>query len=103
MPAPSTVNIAQHLDAVLSARPDLVETIELVTAMKGTPVQILDSLSRTGTDDLRRLRWCVAAAYYLAPEVRSALGWDPENAAEVHVDRIPQFMEEGLLDHMFKD
>ena len=103
MPAPSTVNVAHHLDAVLSARPDLVEPIERITAMEEPPAAILHALGVAGTADLRWLRWCVAAAYYLAPEVRTALGWDPENASEVHVDRIPQFMNEGLLDHMFSD
>ena len=103
MPAPSTVNVAHHLDAVLSARPDLVEPIERITAMEEPPAAILHALGVAGTADLRWLRWCVAAAYYLAPEVRTALGWEPENASEVHVDRIPQFMNEGLLDHMFSD
>ena len=103
MPAPSTVRPAQQLDSVLSARPDLVDVIERVTAMEGTPGEILANLAGAGTTDLRWLRWCVAAAYYLAPEVRSALGWDPENAADVRIDRIPQFMDEGLLDHMFDD
>jgi choline dehydrogenase-like flavoprotein len=103
MPVPSTVKLAHHLEVVLSARPDLIEVIERVTAMNATPSEVLDRLSEAGAPDLRWLRWCVAAAYYLAPEVRSALGWDPENAAEVHIDRIPQFMDEGLLDHMFSD
>src|SRR5690606_8892054 len=58
-----------QLDRVLAARPALAAPIRAALAEPGPP----------SDGAVRTLRFAVAAAYYLAPEVRRALRYDPEN------------------------
>ena len=51
---------------------------------------------------MRTLRYVVAAAYYLAPQVRSALAYHPEDPAAVRPDAFPEYVQEGLLDHVLQ-
>jgi hypothetical protein len=52
---------------------------------------------------LSSIRYVVAAAYYLSPTVRVALGYDPERVVPVRALDFPAYLEEGLLDHLFED
>lgn len=91
MPAASLVGVADaELDRVLAARPDLEAPLVGVLSSEGEPP----------TEALGLLRYVVAAAYYLSPEVRRAMGYDPENVAPVSALEYPAYVEEGLLDHM---
>lgn len=99
MPSAAEVDVASRLaDRVLRARPDLVQPL-------------CDALATTATIDVsdeelatdRRfapIRYVVAAAYYLDPGVRGALGYDPERVAPVQALEYPAYLEEGLLDHL---
>ncbi len=91
MPAASTVGVAdEQLDRVLRARPDLAYALS--TALS-EPDPLTDRAATT-------VRYTVTAAYYLAPEVRAALGYDPEHVAPVRALDFPQYLEEGLLDYV---
>jgi hypothetical protein len=75
---------------VLGARPDLASGL---SAALGEPDPLPDRAAAT-------VRYIVAAAYYLAPEVRAALGYHPEQVTPVRALDFPEYLEEGLLDHV---
>jgi len=91
MPAASAVGVADdQLDRVLCARPDLASDL---SAALSEPDPLTDRAATT-------IRYIVAAVYYLTPEVRAALGYDPEHVAPVRALDFPQYLEEGLLDYV---
>jgi hypothetical protein len=93
MPAASAAGAADaYLDRVLAARPDLAPAVR-------------DALAAHGPlpgPHAHTLRYVVTAAYYLAPEVRAALGYDPERVTPVRSMDFPEYLEEGLLDHLLE-
>jgi hypothetical protein len=94
MPAASAVGVADtQLDRVLRARPDLAVPLHDALA------QNADAPDQTA---LSLLRYVVAAAYYLAPEVRTALHYDPERVTRVRPEGFPEYADEGLLDYMLE-
>ncbi len=111
-PAPSELDIAGALvDRVLAVRPDL--GVPLGRALDAVPppapcaeppgaaaVALLDELDGTDPDAARALRTCVAGGYYLSPTVRAALDYDGQEAAPVPPFAYPDYLEEGLLDHL---
>lgn len=100
MPAASAAGVADgELDRVLRARPDLAPP--LVEALSRASVDPAVSASMSEADT-QTLRYVVAAAYYLAPGVRKALGYDPERVAAVRPLDFPEYLEEGLLDHLLE-
>jgi choline dehydrogenase-like flavoprotein len=93
MPAASAVGAAdEQLDRVLRARPDLTRPLREALAHDGGPPEAT----------LPLLRYVVAAAYYLAPEVRAALHYDPEHVTPVNPLEYPEYADEGLLDYMLE-
>jgi choline dehydrogenase-like flavoprotein len=93
MPAASEVGtVDAQLDRVLRARPDLAPLVRDALDDEGEP---------TGRA-LYTLRYVLCAAYYLAPEVRAALRYDPEFVATVRPLAFPEYVEEGLLDHLLE-
>jgi len=93
MPAASAVGVADNLlDRTLQARPDLAPALrDALTATPPLPPAALGTL-----------RYVVAAAYYLSPEVRDALDYHPEHVTPVRPDAFPAYVEEGLLDHLME-
>ena len=90
MPAASTVGVAdEQLDRVLHARPDLAQAL-------------CEALAGKDPVDNPTVRYVVAAAYYLAPIVRTRLGYAPEQATPVRQFEFPEYAEEGLLDFMLE-
>jgi choline dehydrogenase-like flavoprotein len=98
MPAASTVGVGgAGLDRVLAARPDLTDG--LVAALEEATADAV------GLDDLpaasaRTLRYVVAAAYYLDAGVRQRLGYPGTVARPVRATDFPDYVTEGLLDHL---
>jgi hypothetical protein len=93
MPAASAVGAAdERLDQVMRARPDLAPALH----------DALDAGQPLPDHARRTLRYVVAAAYYLSPEVRSALAYHPEDSAAVRADAFPEYVQEGLLDHVLQ-
>lgn len=101
LPAASTV-VARHLPTVLAARPDLATPLQRVLELEGRPEEVLAGLERT-PKDLQALRYAAAGAYYLEPAVRAALGYRPDEVRPADVTAYPEFMAEGLLDHLLGD
>lgn len=93
MPAASVAGAADgELDRVLAARPDLAGPICQALAGEGAPSE----------SALPALRFAIAAAYYLAPSVRRALRYDPENVKPVRPLDLTTITDEGLLDHLLE-
>jgi choline dehydrogenase-like flavoprotein len=106
-PTPSAVGIGHRLlDQALAARPDLVDPLRRSLRAGPDAVDLPAAerlLAALDADDPRAasaLRTCVAGGYYMAPEVRAALGYDGQEAAPVPAFGYPEYLEEGLLDHL---
>jgi choline dehydrogenase-like flavoprotein len=102
-PAPSAVGASGPLlDRALACRPDLVEPLRrgLVVGPGLGAEALLDRLDGVDPPAARALRTCVAGSYYMAPEVRSAIGYDGQEAAPVPPFAYPEYLDEGLLDHL---
>lgn len=93
MPPASAVGVADALaDAVLAVRPDLLEPVRYA----------LTEVERAAADPARSrvLTTFVAGAYYLSPEVREALDWHVEQGRVLGSPAFPEYVEDGLLDHL---
>jgi choline dehydrogenase-like flavoprotein len=89
MPAASEVGTAHEcLDRVLRARLDLAEPLRAA---------LLDGATASA---MRTVRYVVAAAYYLDPRVRERLGYPGTVGWPVRAQDFPEYVAEGLLDHL---
>ena len=91
------------LDRALAARPDLVDPLRrALAADRGLDAQ--DLLAHLDEHDARRpVGPCARAwpaSYYMAPEVRRPSGTTARSRAPVPAFGYPEFLEEGLLDHL---
>lgn len=101
MPSASGAGVADaQLDRVLRARPDLAAPLRDALGVDASATASSPATSAAESPETmpRILRYVVAAAYYLSPEVRAALGYDPEHVVPVSVQGYPEYVEEGLLD-----
>lgn len=97
IPGAAAVGVADDLlDRVLVARPDLLG------ALRAALERCTPELASLTADDpeLAVLRYVTAGAYYLADEVRAALDIRTEDVRPVRALDFPEFLEEGLLDHL---
>ncbi|MFZ0088095.1 MAG: hypothetical protein WAL63_01220 [Solirubrobacteraceae bacterium] len=99
---PSASQSGAHLsglDAVLAARPDLADPLrEALTRVNATPPgrSALEVVRSPGhEDDWGVLGIVVAAAYFVNPEVRAALGYPGQEA--LPVDELPDDLDPELL------
>jgi hypothetical protein len=98
MPSAVAAGVADDLvDRVLAARPDLAGPLRGALA-RCTPD--LDALIARNDAELAALRYVVAGAYYLAADVRAALDYRPDDVTPVRALDFPEYLEEGLLDHL---
>ena len=102
---PTSLDIGvDRLDEVLSARPDLASTLDRILT-----IDFLDAEQRVaeirvqGDGEFGVLALAVAGAYYLDPRVRAAIGYPGQEATPVTIDSYPEYVAEGLLDHMMND
>ena len=105
MPAASSVDIGgRQLDAVLASRPDLTDAIRraLEAAVDvEDPIGWIEALGADDPSACEALVTAVVGGYYLHPEVKRLLGYPGQVAEPVHVDRLPDYAEEGLLERVY--
>lgn len=100
MPSASQAGaVAEGLDAVLAARPDLEAPLTaLPAAVPGMPaaeaVAVLPERDPAGWTALTA---AVTAAYYMSPEVRERIGYAGQRAIPFDPDH-EDYLEDGLLD-----
>lgn len=93
MPSASAVGVHEHLlDRVLAARPDL--HAGLVAALAALRTNPDDAAARA------KVAYVVAGAYYLSPLVRELLEYRTADPTPVRADAFPEYIAEGLLDHV---
>ena len=106
MPSASEAGIAAQLvDAVHEVRPDLYEELILaldVTVATADPAAAVESLQSTNSSAYRALVTTVAGGYYLSPDVRKGLDWHSERGRDLGSAAYPQYVSEGLLDHLLE-
>jgi choline dehydrogenase-like flavoprotein len=102
MPGAADAGVAgELLDAVLRARPDLADDLRRALAHEVADAWTsLDELKRTDAPAYRALVLLVLAAYYRAPDVQARIGWNGPVATPVGRFDFPEYLSEGLLDHL---
>ena len=100
MPAASQVGVEDRgADWVLTVRPDLVEPLERALRIRADELASLRRADGTAYD---ALVVTVLAAYYRDEEVRAAIGYPGQVASVVDSRAFPQYISEGLLDHLVR-
>ena len=104
MPAASEVGIgAGLLDAVHDVRPDLAEAVARALAATADNADVTKALAVLKLNDpegYRALVATIAGGYYLSTDVRKRLDWHSEQGREIAAPAYPQYVDEGLLDHL---
>jgi len=90
-----------RLDDVLHARPDLYLPLRRVLAAgSGDAAQQIEALQTGDPEAFTVLATVVTGAYYLEPAVRAEIGYPGQEAIVTRPDSYPDYIGEGLLDHM---
>ena len=106
MPSASQADVAgRWLDAVLAARPDLVDGLQsiLTTARQqeaASPKDIVSDLRTESPDAFGALAETVSGAYFMNPDVQQAVGYSGQAARAI--DPRPDYMENGLLESVIR-
>jgi hypothetical protein len=99
LPSASEAGVAdQGLDAVLTARPDLLGALkELLRQVEGqAPATAVASLRSGDSALFGFLGEIVAGAYFLNPRVRQAIGYHGQTRQPIPAE--PDYLEDGLLE-----
>ena len=99
LPPPRSIDLASRLATVFEARPDLREPVEIACSLDGSAAEALTELD-SEPSTLRSLRYAVAGAYWIDPTVREAIGYRPGDVRAADVGAYPEWMAEGLADHL---
>ena len=88
------------LDEVLAARPDLIEPLgRALRDLDGSfSLEALAGYLSVDEEAYSALTLCVAAAYYLSPEVRDRIGYPGQEARSFDPYEYVAWIDEGLLD-----
>ncbi len=102
LPAASAVGVAGPLlDRALAVLPALRPVLHEVLALPGDDVpSFLAELKASSPSRFGALVLATAAAYYLAPEVREAIGYQGQEAQRVDPFEVPSYLEDGRLDRV---
>ncbi|MEV0700599.1 gluconate 2-dehydrogenase subunit 3 family protein [Saccharopolyspora sp. NPDC050389] len=104
MPSATAAGVPEALiDQVLGYRPDLAEAFaDAVASCAGQgPEAALDELAARSPDQFQALTLLTAGAYFLSPQVKTALAYDPPPRAahddtDTYVDMLVNVVERGL-------
>src|SRR5262245_51253718 len=102
MPSAGEVVDERRLGFVLSARPDLAEPLSAsLRADLGEDVEArLAALGEHEPATLGALQLVIVGGYYTDKRVRDLIGYQGQEAIEVKSWRVPEYLEEGLIDAM---
>src|SRR5262245_30961560 len=103
MPSASAAAVAEEgLDQVLAAVPSLGAPLEDLLARAGgrEPAEAVANLARTDPAAYGVLTEVVAAAYFMNPDVRKAVGYTGQGPSPL--DPRVDDMEDGLLESVIK-
>jgi choline dehydrogenase-like flavoprotein len=102
MPAADDAGAADDLlDRVLEVRPDLVDDVRrAVSRPFDDPAARLAELRASHAAAYRALVLTVLAGYYRSQDVRDRLGYPGQEATPVGRFEFPEYLSEGLLDHL---
>jgi choline dehydrogenase-like flavoprotein len=101
MPSASAAGLGHALlDELLRARPDLSAPLHAALADVPEGELSLAALKATGRSTFATLSLVVAGAYYLSPRVRDLLDWHSERGRPIEMGAFPEYISEGLLDHL---
>jgi hypothetical protein len=100
MPSAGEVVDDRRLAFVLGARPDLVEPLRAsLHADLGDDVEArLATLAQGEPAALAALQLVIVGGYYTDKGVRDLIGYHGQEAIEVKAWRVPDYLEEGLID-----
>ena len=102
MPSAAEVVDDRRLAFVLGARPDLVDPLQAaLRADLGDDVATrLAALAEYEPATLHALQLVIVGGYYTDMRVRDLIGYHGQEAIEVKSWRVPEYLEEGLIDAM---
>jgi hypothetical protein len=103
MPSASEADVAgEGLDAVLTARPDMLEGLkELLRLVEGqAPSAAVASLQSDNLAVYQLLGEIVAGAYFMNPKVREAIGYHGQTPEPIPSE--PDYLEDGLLESVIR-
>lgn len=102
MPSAGDVVGDDRLRFVLTARPDLTESLHeaLRPGPGDDPAARLAALERDEPDRHAALLLVVVGAYYTDKGVRDRLGYPGQMAKQLYSWKYPQYLEEGLIDQV---
>lgn len=95
------LNETRLLDKVFSVRPDLIPAINAVlsTPLKD-PGTFMTTLLAENFEAWQAIATTIAGGYYLDDRVRARIGYEGQQAIPQTPDRLPAYLDEGLLDHL---
>ena len=102
-PSASEAGVCQQgLDAVVTARPDLEAGLKdvLATMAHAEPAHAVEALRASDAGAFGVLAEFAAAAYFMNPAVRKAIGYAGQNARPI--DPHPDYLDEGLLESVIR-
>jgi hypothetical protein len=98
MPSASEAGVSgRYLDEVLAARPDLAPPLEAALASVEGADDPIGAL-RADAGAWGVITAVVPAAYFLNPDMRSAIGYPGLEARPIDPDAAPDYLDDGLLD-----
>jgi hypothetical protein len=103
MPSASEAGVAgEGLDAVLTARPDMLEGLrDLLRLLEDqAPTAAVASLRSANPPAYQLLGEVVAGAYFMNPKVRDAIGYHGQTPQTI--DPRPDYLEDGLLESVIR-
>jgi choline dehydrogenase-like flavoprotein len=101
--APSQAGIGGSLlDAFVAARPDLALPLHRALAMAPAAdgADWVERIAASDPEARDAVELAVAGGYYLSTEVRRSIGYPGQEARPVRPDTYPEYIDEGLLDHL---
>lgn len=102
MPSAGAVVGDTRLRFVLTARPDLAESLRaaLRPELGSDPAARLAALERDDPDSHGTLLLAVVGGYYTDKDVRDRLGYPGQQAKQLYSWKVPDYVEEGLIDNV---